>query len=186
MGDKQHAHIQLPLQFTQQRQNLRLHRHIQCSGRLIGNQQLRLGQQRHGDHHPLAFPAGKLVGEIVEPGSRLTDTDPIKHAENLTTCRRTTQPAMQRQHFIQLLLHGVQRIQRYHRLLKNHCDLVAANRPQSLLARAQQFFTVKQNLSAGINHRRLMQQSHYRQRRDAFAGTRLTHQRQRFARVNAQ
>ena len=48
------------LQARQQSQNLRLHRHIQRRGRLIGNQQLRLRGHRHRNHRPLPLPARQL------------------------------------------------------------------------------------------------------------------------------
>ena len=43
MGDKQQPHIQLLLQFPQQREDLRLHRHVQRGGGFVGNKQLRAG-----------------------------------------------------------------------------------------------------------------------------------------------
>ncbi|MNL76534.1 hypothetical protein D3C87_2025170 [compost metagenome] len=61
MGDHDDRGIELALQLVQQRHDLRLHRHIQCGGRLIGNQQLGPAQQCHGDHHALAHAAGKLM-----------------------------------------------------------------------------------------------------------------------------
>ena len=47
--------------FVQQRQNLRLHGYIEVGGRLIGDKHLGIGQQGHGDHHPLAHAPGEFM-----------------------------------------------------------------------------------------------------------------------------
>ena len=39
---------------------------VEGGGGLVGDEQLRLAGQRHGDHHPLAQAAGELVGVGVE------------------------------------------------------------------------------------------------------------------------
>ena len=61
------AEAQIALQLGKQAQDLRLHRDVERRRRLVGDQQLRLAQQRHGDHHALAQPAGKLVRELAQP-----------------------------------------------------------------------------------------------------------------------
>jgi hypothetical protein len=47
----------LALQVVQQLQDLRLHGHVECCGRLVGDQQLRPVGERHGDHDALPLPA---------------------------------------------------------------------------------------------------------------------------------
>ena len=49
------------LQEPDQRQDLRLDRHVERGGRLVGDQQPRLAGKRHGDHHALAHAARQLV-----------------------------------------------------------------------------------------------------------------------------
>ena len=49
------------LQVEDQVEDLRLDRHVQRGGRLVGDQQLRLAGQRHGDHRALPHAAGQLV-----------------------------------------------------------------------------------------------------------------------------
>ena len=48
-------------------EDLGLDRDIQRGGRLVGDQQLRLGGERDGDHHALAHAAGELVRVLAQP-----------------------------------------------------------------------------------------------------------------------
>ena len=57
MRDQNHARACLTFQFLYEFENLRLNRDIQCGGRLVRNQQLRLARKRHRDHHALAHAA---------------------------------------------------------------------------------------------------------------------------------
>ena len=77
--DQQHRQPQIALQLGKQAQDLRLHRDVERGGRLVGDQQLRLAQQRHGDHHALAQPAGQLVRELAQPHRCRADADPRQH-----------------------------------------------------------------------------------------------------------
>ena len=49
-------------------EDLRLHRDIECSGRLVADDQVRVIGDRDGDHHPLALAAGKFMREGSRPG----------------------------------------------------------------------------------------------------------------------
>ena len=59
--DHQHRHAVLAAQVFQQRQDLPAQADVQRGGGLVGQQQLGLARQRHGDHRPLALPARQLV-----------------------------------------------------------------------------------------------------------------------------
>ena len=61
---------QLALQLIQQRQDLRLHRDIQRTDRLIEQQQLGLQGQCSGNGHPLALAARQLAGQAVKVADR--------------------------------------------------------------------------------------------------------------------
>ena len=63
---KHHPHAVLVDEPLQQFQDLRLRRHVERRGRLVGDQQLRPERNRHGDHHALALPAGQFVRIAVE------------------------------------------------------------------------------------------------------------------------
>ena len=67
--------VDLVLQLHQQIHDLRLNRHIQRRRRLVGDQQLRVAAQRHGDHRALAHAAGKLVRILLGALLRVGDVD---------------------------------------------------------------------------------------------------------------
>ena len=72
VGNHQVSELSLLLQFCQQIEDLRLHRHIQRRRRLIQQQYLRLKNQRSGYRHALPLPAGELnVCHYFTPASRL-------------------------------------------------------------------------------------------------------------------
>ena len=56
MADEEHAHPVALAQPRDQLQHLALHGDIERRGRLVGDQQLRLVRDRHGDHHALLLP----------------------------------------------------------------------------------------------------------------------------------
>ncbi len=49
---------------------------VELAGRLVGQQQARMVDQRPGDGHPLLLPAGHLVGSMV---GALSQTDQVEH-----------------------------------------------------------------------------------------------------------
>ena len=57
MGDEQDGEAHLLLQGLQQLHDLRLDRHVECRRRLVGDEQHRIADDGHGDHHALAQPA---------------------------------------------------------------------------------------------------------------------------------
>ena len=63
------------LELGEQLQDLRLHGDVERRRRLVGDEEVRLVRERHGDHHALALPAGELVRIGVEPALRVADAD---------------------------------------------------------------------------------------------------------------
>ena len=89
MGDQQQAGGKRLLQFAHQLEDLRLNSDVEGRGRLIGNQHLWLAQHCHGDHHPLAHTAGKLVRILLQALLHMTDFDRVQHrADRLRRSRR--------------------------------------------------------------------------------------------------
>ena len=69
MGDQHDRHAEPLLHLGQQLEDLRLDGHVERGGRLVGDQQLGVAGQRHGDHHALAHAAGELVRIVVHRGA---------------------------------------------------------------------------------------------------------------------
>ncbi len=64
---------------AKQVENLGLDRHVERRGRLVGDQQLRVAGERHGDHRPLPHAAGELVRVVVDAFFRRRDADLVEH-----------------------------------------------------------------------------------------------------------
>ena len=66
MGDQHIGHAELALQFVQQGEDLRLHRHVQCTDWLIEQQHLWLKCQRPCNRHALALATRQFPGQAIE------------------------------------------------------------------------------------------------------------------------
>ena len=69
--DEQDRHAVLALQVVEQREDLRLDRHVERGRRLVGDQQLRAARERHRDHRALALAARQLVRIRVDASLRI-------------------------------------------------------------------------------------------------------------------
>ena len=70
----------------QQLQDLRLHRDIERGRRLVGDQQVGIVGERHGDHHALALAAGKLMRKILKPRFGIADADLGQKLDDASGC----------------------------------------------------------------------------------------------------
>ena len=70
------AELNSSLQLLDQLEDLRLHRHVERGRRLVGDQQLRVADQRHRDHRALAHTAGELVRVVVVAARRRSGCRP--------------------------------------------------------------------------------------------------------------
>src|SRR5262245_55153305 len=77
-----------------------------------------------------------------------------------------------------LPLDRVQRVERRHRFLEDHGDVVAAYLAKGLLVGMEQLLTLEADLAGRMRSCRIGQELHDRERRDRFARSRFTYQRQ--------
>ena len=73
--DHDERHVTLLLQGHEQVEDLRLDRHVERGRRLVGDEQLGIAGDRHGDHHALVHAAGELVRERRQAAFRRRDAD---------------------------------------------------------------------------------------------------------------
>ena len=81
VGDQQDRGAGLAPELAQQVENARRDRDVEAGGRLVGDQQLRRGGERHGDHHALAHAAGELVRVLPRAPLRLGNADQRQHLD---------------------------------------------------------------------------------------------------------
>ena len=158
MGDEQHRHAVIILERLQQREDLRLHRYVECCGRLVGDQELRPVGKRHGDHHTLALAARQFMRIGGKALFRLADADLIEQLQHPGTGSRTGDTLMQIENFGDLPLDRMQRIERRHRLLEDHRDVVAAHPAQVRIGRRHQVLAIEEDLPARMAGRRIRQE----------------------------
>ena len=138
------------LQVADQLQDLRLRRDVERGGRLVGDQQLRLERQRHGDHRALALAAGELMR--IGPAPRPADRGCRTSAAASST--RARSPAfdsarVDREHLADLVADRPQRVERRHRLLEDHARSGAADaRASRVVDAAQQVLALEQDRAA--------------------------------------
>ena len=63
--DQDHADVELALDAVDQLEDLRLHRHVERGRRLVGDQHVRVVDERHRDHRALAHAARELVRVVA-------------------------------------------------------------------------------------------------------------------------
>ncbi|KAG1079180.1 hypothetical protein G6F40_016419 [Rhizopus arrhizus] len=73
--DQHDGRAQAGLDVAQQVQDLRLDGDVQRGRGFVGDQDLRVAGQRHGDQDALALAAGELVRQAVQAFGRLGDAD---------------------------------------------------------------------------------------------------------------
>ena len=78
VGDEDYRHARFLLKLADDLQNLGLNGHVQGRGRLVGDEDVRLAGQRHGDHDPLAHAARYLVGVFAETLFRIRNAHPAQ------------------------------------------------------------------------------------------------------------
>ena len=136
VGDQDDGGADAVLEVAHQVQDLRLDGHVERRGRLVGDQELRIAGERHGDHHALAHAAGELVRIFAHAALRLGDADQGEHLDRALLGRVPVEPLMQLQRLADLPADGQHRIEARHRLLEDHADLVAADVAHRALRRA--------------------------------------------------
>ena len=125
MGDQQQPHVLLGHEIAQKVEDLRLRRDVERGRGLVRDQQARVQRDGGGDADALALAAGQLVGIGVEPDMR--------QAHAVQPVARDLQRGapvggtVDRERFDHLRADGLHRVERCHRLLKDHRDVVAAH-----------------------------------------------------------
>ena len=127
VGDHEDRHAELFLQVLHQLEDLRLDRHIERRGRLVGDQERGPAHQGHGDHGALAQPARKLERVCLECFRGIRKADQAQHFLGYAVGLALFLGEMQPKGFADLIAHRVQGRKRGHRLLKDDRNAPAAN-----------------------------------------------------------
>ena len=145
MGYQNDGRSGLFLQLLQKIQDLGLNGHIQGGGRFVGNENGGVAGQSHGDHHPLAHTAGKLVGVGIDVFLRIRDAHHLQHPKGFLPCLLLIKAPVEPQPLHDLFAHGHGGVQTGHWILKDHADLVAPQALEPLFIHVQHVFPVKED-----------------------------------------
>ena len=179
--DPDHRHVTRRPQLGDQVQNLRLNGHVERRRGLVGNQQIGIAGQRHRDHRPLAHPAGKLVGVVVEPRFGPLDTHGPEQFDGAIAGLATPQPTVHRKHLGQLSPDGEHRVESGARVLKDHADLGPAHAPDALVVEGEEVAALEAH-RVGVHLCPVGgQQTEHREHRGRLAAAAFAHQRQGLA-----
>jgi hypothetical protein len=156
-----------------QLEDLALDRDVQRSGRLVGDQQLRLAGERHRDHHALLLAARELVRVGIEPVPRLRDADLVQQFLGAPASGGAAHAEVLAQRLGDLLAYRQHRVERRHRILEDHRDTLAAERSHLRLRHPHDIAAFEHDRpgadSAGMRH-----QTQNRPRGHGFAGPGLS------------
>jgi hypothetical protein len=76
--DEDQRHVPVPPLLADEVEDLRLHRHVERRGRLVGEHQRRAARHRERDHHALAHATAQLERVLVEPLLGLGDATSLR------------------------------------------------------------------------------------------------------------
>lgn len=112
------AHADFLAELLDEFQDLGLDRHVKRGLRLVGDEHLWLAGKCNSDHHPLAHPAGELVGIVVHPVLWRGDADQGEKLDRTLARLATAETEMLAQRLLQLLADRQDRVERRHRVWK--------------------------------------------------------------------
>jgi hypothetical protein len=181
VGDEDDRHAHLALEVLHQLEDLRLDRHVERGRGLVRDEKGRAAGQRHGDHRPLAHAPRHLVGVVRRALLRLGDADERQHVHRPLEALRAADALVADHRLGDLVADGVDGVQRGHRLLEDHPDLAAPDRPHLALGQAGEVAAAEQDVPAGDLARRRRQEPHDGERGHRLARSALAHDGERLA-----
>ncbi len=166
-------HLVRALQLPQELQNRCLNGHVESRGRLIGNEEIGLAADCHGDHDTLFLPTGELVGIAVEDQLRVREPNLLEELNCPLPCLLPAHTAVEHERFHDLLSAAEDRVQRGHGFLEDHGDVVSPILLHLPFRELQQVYNgpigmVEENLPAEDSPRRSWHQAQYGESRDRF------------------
>ena len=160
------------LQLQHQVEDLRLDRHIECGGRLVGDQHLRIAAQRNGDHHPLTHAAGELMRILGEAPAGIGDPHQLQHLARAIPGGPPREAEVALHALGDLRADGEHGVEAGHRLLEDHGDPAAAHGAHRLDGQRRQLLAVEHDRAADDAPGLRRDQPQDRQRRHRLAAAR--------------
>ena len=148
VGDVDDGCVKVALQVFDQVQHDRFDRHVQGSGRLIHDEERRVVEQGHGNHHPLLLAARDLMRVTLHHVGCIGHVYPVQHVNGFLPRFCFRDAPMDGQNLGQLIADGDRRVQGLHRILVDHRNLVTTQGAQFFLRAANQLPSLKLDAAA--------------------------------------
>jgi hypothetical protein len=128
--DQDDTDIEVGLDAVDQFEDLRLNRHVERSGGLIGDQEIGVMSKGHRDHRPLSHPSGILMGVVAEPFARLGDADRREQFDGALFSLFLGNLVVTQDRLDYLVANPVEGVQARERVLEDHGKLFATDAPK--------------------------------------------------------
>ena len=175
VGNEDQGGIALPLHGLQHVQDLGLDGHVQGRGGLVGDDQLGVAGEGHGDQHPLAHAAAELVGKIPVPPLRRGHAHQLQCLDGCLPGLPALHAPVADKHLVQLAADGHHRVQGGQRVLEDHGHFPAPDVQHFILSGVPQVPAVELQAVHPHDGGRRAQKFHNRQGGDALAAAALAH-----------
>ena len=179
VGDQKDGRLQPILQSGHEVHDLSLDGHVQSGRGLVGDEDLRIAGQRHGDHDALAHPAAQVVGVVRHPSLGRGDSHELQQLDAPAPDVAPLHALVEPDGLADLAADRKHRIERGHGFLENHGDVAAPDLAHLRARDLQQVLPLETNLSPDDLPGGIVDQAHDGERGHAFAATALADQSDR-------
>ena len=147
VGDQDHADVELALHTIDQLDDLRLDGHVEGRRRLVGDQHVRVVDERHRDHRALAHAARELMREVLRADRGVRDPDRAEQLDGAV-------PGLLLPHLLvgedglgDLVADAVHRMQAGKGILEDHRHVAAADMAQLVRLELQEVAALEEDLA---------------------------------------
>ena len=143
MSNHNNRHSELFLKSAHKLENLSLNCNVERRCRLVGNEDIGLAGERHGNHNSLAHTARKLVGVLLHTLLGLVYVNETEHFNSAVVRFLLVSVGMEQNCLHKLLADCICGVQRGHRVLEDDGHLVASYMLHNLLASSDELLAVE-------------------------------------------
>jgi hypothetical protein len=145
MGNENDRETALVQKLAQELEDLRLDGDVESRGGLVGDQELGIAEEGHGDHDALAHAATELMGVTAEAGGSVGNVDALQELERARSSGLVGEAEVKNGALGQLFTDAEIGVQASHWILEDHGDAAAANMGELGLGQADELLAVEAN-----------------------------------------
>ncbi len=146
--DEDNRHAAVVAELAEDFQNFGLDGDVECRRRFIGNEKFWIAGEGHRDHDALLLAARHLMGIGIHALLGILDFDFAKQLDRFCACFGLADVLVEDNRLHDLCADREDRIERRHRLLKDHADVAAADRLHLAFGQLHQVFAEKSDAAA--------------------------------------